>query len=142
MPRRTAAEEGIPALVRAVALRYPEVVEGVACAGTALESTSFKARTKAFLFLTGTGPYQLRLKLSDSQSEAAELASREPGRYKLGANGWATLDLDHDAPLPPGLLVRWIDESYRAVADKKLVKQLPERTEDLAKQRTEARAAR
>lgn len=143
MARRTTTEGSLPLLVREVALRYPEVEPGVACAGTALESTTFKARKKAFLFLTGAGPtYQLRLKLRESQAEAAELAGQEPGRYKLGANGWATLHLGPGEPLPHALLARWIDESYRAVADKKLLEQLGKRTDPSQKDRAEAREGR
>ncbi|HYF48981.1 MAG TPA: hypothetical protein VEJ63_06230 [Planctomycetota bacterium] len=71
--------------LRKIAQRNPDVEEGVACAGTALESTSYKTANKAFLFVSSR---ELRLKLENSGEQAAELAKAEPQRYKVGANGW------------------------------------------------------
>lgn len=129
MSKKTAPDPDPTQALRALALQYPEAQCAIACAGTAVESTSFKARDKAFLFIGGKEPrYTLRIKLSESQAEASQLAVEEPGRYKLGAHGWTTVTFSA-AHLPPvDLLARWIEESYRCVADKKLVAQLPART--------------
>lgn len=91
--------------IAAVALALPDVGEGVACAGTKLESRTFDVRKKSFLFVSKT---QLRLKLAASASDA-----RERG-FPVGANGWATLPLDG---LPSGaVLKRWIAESHALAA--------------------------
>jgi hypothetical protein len=109
-------------MLRTLALAYPEVGEGVACEGTALEKSTFKARNKAFLFL---GTADMMVKLGDSLAEAVGLASEEPDRYKVGAHGWVTVSFD-DRELPPiDLLERWIDESYRLIAARQLVAMLP-----------------
>ena len=67
-------------------------------------------RNKAFLFL---GKKDIRLKLGPSMDEAAELAEKEPGEFKVGMGGWTTVTVNGVASAPPGLLERWIDESYR-----------------------------
>ena len=112
-------------ILRTVALGYPQTELGVACQGTALESSTIKARDKAFLFISGVGPsYKLRLKLGQSQSEAMQLAATEPGRYKVGAHGWTTISFSEGEPPSIERMKRWIDESYRVIADKKLLELL------------------
>jgi methylated-DNA-protein-cysteine methyltransferase-like protein len=104
--------------LRRAALRCPGAEEGIACKGTALESTTVTIRKKAFLFVRAT---EARLKLRESQSEAAALASKDPGHYGIGANGWARVKFAEGAPPPLELLEKWVGESYRAVAGKELV---------------------
>ena len=101
--------------LRNLALKYPGTEEGVACEGTSLEKRTIKAGGKAFLFL---GPRDAMLKLRDSLPEATRLASKEPGRYKVGGSGWVTVTLAE--PVPLDVLKRWIDESYRLLAPAKL----------------------
>ena len=108
-----------------LALRYPEAQEGIACAGTALESKTIKVGNKAFLFL---GEKDVRLKLGESLAEAAKLAAKVPGRYEVGVHGWVKLTFSNDETPPLDLLKRWIDESYRLLAPKKLLALLPERS--------------
>jgi hypothetical protein len=50
----------------------------------------------------------------------------EPAGYGLGRSGWITARFGPDDELELDLLKRWIAESYRAVAPKKLGKLLPE----------------
>ena len=121
--RRTTASEPMKAL-RALALRYPEAQEGVACEGTPLEKRTVKARNKAFVFL---GVADAMVKLRESLAEAEKLASKEPGHYKVGAHGWVTVTLSGDEPPPLDVLERWIDESYRLIANKQLLAMLSER---------------
>lgn len=79
--------------------------QGIACAGTSLESRTFQVRRKTFLFLSKR---QARLKLDSSAAEARKLG------LPIGANGWVTLDLD---ALPPAtVLKRWIAESHSLFA--------------------------
>lgn len=44
----------------------------------------------------------------------------QPTGYGLGASGWVTASFAARARVPLDLLKDWIDESYRAVAPKKL----------------------
>lgn len=50
-----------------------------------------------------------------------------PTGYGLGKSGWVTAELEPGQVPAVDLFERWIDESYRAQAPKKLVKQLDER---------------
>lgn len=84
-----------------LALALPEVVQGIACSGTALESRTYAIGKKSFLFVSKK---QARLKLDSSAKEAAKLG------FAVGANGWVMLPLD---ALPANAVVkRWIAESY------------------------------
>jgi len=81
---------------------------------------------KTFAYLPVPGePFSISCKLPHSAAEALEHAWCEPTGYGLGKWGWVTakppaaeLDLD--------LLRDWIDESYRAQAPKKLLRELDE----------------
>jgi hypothetical protein len=99
--------------LRSVALGYPETAEAIACAGTALESSAYKANKKTFLFV---GKTDARLKLLASQAEAHKLAAAEPDRYRVGALGWVTVKLGDEGKPELTRLTRWIDESYQLIA--------------------------
>lgn len=87
--------------LHAIALGLPNVEQGIACAGTALESRTYRTADKAFLFVSKK---DARLKLGASISEA-----RRQG-FQVGAGGWATLPL---GALPAaGVVRRWIRESH------------------------------
>jgi hypothetical protein len=101
--------------LRQFALRLPETEEGVACAGTALETSTVKRNGKAFVFLRAT---DVRLKLDASLGEASALAERDPTRYSAGANGWVLVKLE-PASDDLGLLKRWIEESHALAASSK-----------------------
>lgn len=109
--------------LRELALAFPETDEGVACEGTPLERRTIRVKKKAFLFL---GAEDALLKLHDSLPEAEALAAREPERYKPGAHGWVSIKWHGKKP-PIPLLRRWIEESYRLIAPKKLAQSLPKK---------------
>ncbi len=88
----------------AIANALPGVTEGIACAGTSLESRTWKVNEKAFLFVSKK---EARLKLESSIAEARKLG------VAVGANGWAKFALD--APPPAVVLKRWIAESHAAM---------------------------
>jgi len=113
MRQKTKVSGPIRALRRA-ALRHPDTHEGVLCEGTSLEKRTVKAHKKAFVFL---GAADVMVKLSASLPEARRLAKREPDRYRAGAHGWVKASFAEDELPPLALLERWIDESYRLVAD-------------------------
>jgi hypothetical protein len=96
--------------LRKAALAFPGVEEGVACAGTAIECATFKADKKAFLFVNENNA---RLRLKASRAEAERLAKSEPRRFVIGPQGWAKIFLAEPPSLE--LMLRWLDESYRAV---------------------------
>ena len=108
--------------LRSLALRYPEAEEGIACKGTALECSTFKAGNKAFLFV---GAKDVKVKLRGSLAAAAKLAAKEPSRFQAGGHGWVSVKFSPDRPLPFDLLEKWIDESYRLLVPKQLVALLP-----------------
>jgi hypothetical protein len=102
------------AFVRAlgkIAQKQPDVEVGVACKGTALESTTFRARKKAFLFV---GAGNARLKLETSLAEAKKLEKK--GLCTVGSNGWVAMSLTASGHPTVDVVERWIGESYRCVA--------------------------
>jgi hypothetical protein len=112
--------------LRELALSYPEARESVACEGTALECSTFKARNKTFFFwLVDAG--QARVKLQESLPEAERLSAKDPFRYLPGAHGWVRVTWPDPSSPPLEVLSRWIDESYRLLAPKQLVALLPAR---------------
>jgi hypothetical protein len=103
--------DAIVATLQRAAERLPDVEQGIACAGTVIESRTYKIGGKAFLFL---GPKVARFKLIDSAKEMAARAKKEGTRYSIGAGGWAALTLDGKSPVK-GDLEKWVGESYRAL---------------------------
>jgi predicted DNA-binding protein (MmcQ/YjbR family) len=108
--------------IRAFALGLPEAWEDHPWGDTVV-----KVGKKIFLFL-GTpdedGTLGFSVKLPHSNDEALSLPFTVPTGYGLGRGGWVTVTAPPDAPID--LLLGWIDESYRAVAPRKLVAQLDE----------------
>jgi predicted DNA-binding protein (MmcQ/YjbR family) len=83
-----------------------------------------KVKKKAFLFM-GTdesGRFSISVKLPQSRDMAIDLPFTEPTGYGLGKSGWVTAYLADEKALD--LIKAWIEESYRAIAPKTLVKQL------------------
>lgn len=112
--RAVAADE---AALRKIALAYPGAVEEHPWGENA-----FKVNGKVFLFLSaGEDGLGLSVKLPHTSTMALSLSFAQPTGYGLGKSGWvsATFASRERAPVP--LLREWIDESYRAIAPKKLV---------------------
>jgi len=82
---------------------------------------------KTFAYLSTEGePFGISAKLPTSSHMALMLPFCTPTAYGLGKSGWVSASCD-DSNLPPvEMLQQWIDESYRAQAPKKLLKQLTE----------------
>jgi YjbR protein len=111
-PAKSPADAFVDAL-RAAALRLPDVEEGIACKGTAIESRTFKVHKKAFLFVRRA---QVMLKLEASADEARRLASMDE-RFHVGTGGWVTVKPGAAKSAPRlSLLKRWVAESYRLLA--------------------------
>jgi predicted DNA-binding protein (MmcQ/YjbR family) len=84
--------------------------------------TVVKVGKKVFVFLGEEG---FSVKLPESREEALGLPGAEPTGYGLGKAGWVSVNCTGDG-LPVDLFSDWLDESYRAIAPKKLVKELDE----------------
>jgi predicted DNA-binding protein (MmcQ/YjbR family) len=103
-----------------LALSYPEAWED-----HPWEDTVVKVRKKIFVFVgIYDGQLSVTVKLPDSREYALSHDWAEPTGYGLGKAGWVSVRIPLREQAPVDLLEEWIDESYRAVAPKTLVKQL------------------
>ncbi len=111
--------------VRALALAYPEAHEDHPWGETAI-----KVRNKVFCFLgvgdPDGGGLTLGVKLPESHPLALAQPHVSPMRYGLGKAGWVTGIFPADDLPPTPMLSAWLDESYRAVAPRTLVRSLGE----------------
>ncbi|MBK5259126.1 MAG: MmcQ/YjbR family DNA-binding protein [Thermoanaerobaculia bacterium] len=115
-----AAVRKIEEKLREHALTFPEVVEDFPWGHRA-----FKVNKKAFVFLSlHDDEVSISVKLPQSRDMAADLPFTEPTGYGLGKHGWVTAHLRPKEKPPLDLLKSWINESYRAIAPKKLVAKL------------------
>jgi predicted DNA-binding protein (MmcQ/YjbR family) len=87
-----------------------------------------KVGPKVFVFLGSDDPSSgagLSVKLLDSLDEAMATPGAKPTGYGLGRAGWVSIPLGGEHDPPAEVVERWILESYRRVAPKKLSAQLP-----------------
>jgi len=93
--------------LRKLALSLADVEEKIACAGTAIEQSSFRTGGKSFLFAQRKGDLAIvRLKLAKSLA-AAETADD----VEVGKGGWTTCRVPL-AKAPSATLKRWVGESH------------------------------
>ena len=123
--RRAMASEStasrIEAELLAFALGYPEATEEFPWGDRVV-----KVKGKVFVFMgSGGDAVGISVKLPLSGEDVLALSFTERTRYGLGQHGWVTARFEADAVIPIELLKTWVDESYRAVAPKRLVAQLP-----------------
>lgn len=108
--------------LRAHGLAFPEAVEDFPWGHTAI-----KVRGKTFAWLDETeGALSLTLKLPVSRDFALIFDFAAPAGYGLGRSGWISSRFAAGEEVDLDLLKRWIAESYRAVAPKKLAFMVPE----------------
>lgn len=118
--RSKAAIHPAEAPLRTYALGFPESREDFPWGESA-----FKVKDKVFLFMyVHALGIKLSVKLPRSSARALDQSFAEPTGYGLGKSGWVTCSFERDERVPLELLREWIDESYRAVAPKKLVARL------------------
>lgn len=85
-----------------------------------------KVQKKVFVFLHATSKeLHVTVKLPSSGTMALSLPFVKPTGYGLGKSGWVSAAFGARNGPPVEVLMQWIDESYRAVAPKKLVASLP-----------------
>ncbi len=104
-----------------LALTYPEAYEDHPWGENVV-----KVNKKIFVFFGVPQPSRLMVgvKLPDAAEFALTFPFAEPSGYGLGKAGWVTCVFAKGDDVPVDMLEDWIDESYRAVAPKKLVRQL------------------
>jgi len=105
--------------LRAFALKYPEAWEDFPWGHSA-----YKVKTKIFVSLSHHDADDLiyvSVKLPVSHQDAVTRPFAEPAGYGLGKSGWVTARFGASDDIPLHLLMEWIDESYRAVAPKKVL---------------------
>ena len=125
MPKRTPLQSAESTL-RKTALAYPQATEDFPWGHRA-----FKVKKKMFLILSfNKDVFNVTMKLPDSGKQAVQLPFAQPTGYGLGKSGWVTASFGPKERVPVELLEEWMDESYRAIAPKKLVSLLTTREED------------
>jgi predicted DNA-binding protein (MmcQ/YjbR family) len=108
------------ASLRETALGYPGAYEEFPWGDRAL-----KVNKKVFAFLIADEKgLSLSLKLPVSNAMALMLPFATPTGYGLGKSGWVSARFGPGDTPPLSLLRQWLEESYRAIAPKKLVAQL------------------
>ncbi|MFZ5477541.1 MAG: MmcQ/YjbR family DNA-binding protein [Myxococcota bacterium] len=86
-----------------------------------------KVNGKVFVFLGHDAGEQIgfSVKLKKSGADVLKNAWAKPTGYGLGKAGWVSVHVSEAKDLPPIATLRaWIEESYRAVAPKRLIAQL------------------
>lgn len=109
----------VAAALRAFALRMPGAVEDHPWGETVA-----KVNKKIFVFLgheRTDGVFQFCVKLPESAAEALKLPGAERAGYGMGKHGWVQIKVQPDDRPDVDLFLRWIEESYRTIAPKKLV---------------------
>ena len=104
------------------ALNYPEAVLQHPWGHDAV-----KVKGKMFAAFGGAESpkaFSMTVKLPVSSEMALTLAWVEPTGYGLGKSGWVTARLTAGSDIDLDTMKGWIDQSYRAVAPKALVKPL------------------
>ncbi len=82
-------------------------------------------KDKTFAYLSAAGePFSVSFKLPYTGHDALQLPFAAPTGYGLGKSGWVTLTPGAGELPPLDRLKKWAEESYRAQAPRKLVKEL------------------
>ena len=91
------------------------------------EHDDLAVKDKTFAFMSAPGqPFNVSCKLPVSGIEALKHPFAKPTGYGLGKSGWVTFNFAPADKPPIDQLKKWVLESYRAVAPKKLLVQLEE----------------
>ncbi|MBK8099880.1 MAG: MmcQ/YjbR family DNA-binding protein [Planctomycetes bacterium] len=117
MHNRRTRESSTCRTLREAALRFP-----LATQHEPWDHYAIKVKNKTFVFLAdGEEGFSISCKLADSLADAKTLPFAAPTGYGLGKSGWMTASFGEAGDAPIALLLRWIDESYRLIAPKKVV---------------------
>jgi predicted DNA-binding protein (MmcQ/YjbR family) len=104
--------------LRKAALAFPDTVEDFPWGHSAFKI----AGKKAFLFMGAdeVGGFSCSMKLPFRNEEALKLKGAEPTGYGMAKSGWVTFKFSAKAKAPMAKLVDYLDESWRAIAPKKM----------------------
>jgi predicted DNA-binding protein (MmcQ/YjbR family) len=108
--------------LRTHALAYPRTIEDFPWGHSA-----FKVKGKAFLFTyldDKAGVLSLSMKLPHSGRTALIFPFAKPTEYGLGKSGWVTSKFQEADDIPVDMLMQWVDESFRAIAPKRVLAEL------------------
>ena len=93
------------------------------------EHDDLAVNDKTFAYLPAKGrPFSLSCKLPYTGYEALQLPFAQPTGYGLGKSGWVSFTLPEDQLPDLVQLKEWVEESYRAQAPRRLVKELDARS--------------
>jgi predicted DNA-binding protein (MmcQ/YjbR family) len=131
--------------LRQYALTYPESHEDFPWGHCAI-----KVKGKVFLILShgredeGEVVLNLTVKLPESGRWALTLPYTEPTGYGLGKSGWVSASFGAKDEVPLDILEQWVDESFRAVAPKRVLAKMQRVSEEptTEAQRTQRKAQR
>jgi predicted DNA-binding protein (MmcQ/YjbR family) len=108
--------------LRKHALAYPETLEDFPWGELAV-----KVKGKVFLFMhLRDGVLKLTVKLPLSGTAALALPFASPTGYGLGKSGWVSARFGAKDDVPVEMLKEWVNESFRAVAPKRVLARLEE----------------
>jgi predicted DNA-binding protein (MmcQ/YjbR family) len=113
------------AALRTAALAYPEAYEDFPWGESAFK-VGPKGKGKVFCFLSEhkEGQLTFTVKLPSSSMIAKELPGVTATGYGLGKSGWITLTLTAADKPDLSLMRDWLDESFRSVAPKAVLKKI------------------
>ncbi len=96
------------------------------------EDSTAKVGKKVFAFLgpegEPTADHTVTVKLPESAEQALLLDCCQPTGYGLGRANWVTIRVGAASCPPLEVLLDWVEESYRTIASKALVKELDARS--------------
>jgi predicted DNA-binding protein (MmcQ/YjbR family) len=107
--------------LREVMLAYPEATEDFPWGH---RTAKVKGKMFCILYLDDVQGLSVTTKLPQSNEAALMMPFCTPTGYGMGKSGWVTSSFKPGDEAPVALLAKWIDESFRAVAPKKLVERL------------------
>jgi predicted DNA-binding protein (MmcQ/YjbR family) len=110
------------AVLRDFALAFPQAREEFPWGHRAV-----KVKGKVFVFMALIDrELSLSMKLPVSGRTALTLPFASPTEYGLGKSGWVTARFRTGETVPIEMLKEWIEESFRAVAPKRLLAEFEE----------------
>ncbi len=120
MPKGQLTPQQLETALRAYALCFPEATEDFPWGERAI-----KVNGKTFLFMRADPEeVSFSVKLPHSRFFVLDMPNTEPTPYGLGKHGWVTARFPSAPKEALDVYKMWIEESYRAVAPKKLIARL------------------
>ena len=119
MAKKSSSLKSVFETLRASALDYPDTIEDFPWGHNA-----FKVNKKVFLFLvndTAKRILSMSIKLPKTGKAVLKNSFASPTEYGMGKHGWVTLRFSPGDAVPVEQITDWIDESFRAIAPKKIV---------------------